>query len=509
MTNKKRIAVVGSGLASFGACSALSEDEKILVDIYDIGLTKKELFCTNKAVPNSKLYKGSYFAYGLNDNRWSRKIHSKRICSSHAWLGFSNVYSGSMLLPKSDDLSEWPEGSQPKQIDVDHIIDCLELIRGEDDLDYFFNISSKNEINTNDERKKDEADLILGHSRIAITRNVKKSGKEMITPFKPEGYLKELIRSSSFNYIPNCNVLSIKGTKSGNKIIFEKYNTELNQISHEESRVYDGVLLCAGCINTTGIVDLSIRSLNNNIDKTTYYSLYSAPIYLQAYLNLSINKSSKHSKIRGSELCSHFLEMRSQSTGNTWCHTQLGPINSEITRQIKSKLPKIIYPIYIWATSFIKFSITCYHSNIGIPSLIVCNTKRTNERYIQEMTIRENKNRSPKKAFYELFKSVLIKFNELFLIPIPFTSLLSQLLRGNQLGGWHFGGTTPMKERPVELSDCYPSGEVFGLPGVYVADSAGFPSIPGSTIALLIMTNGRRVARDCLKKIHGSSEKDF
>ena len=62
------------------------------------------------------------------------------------------------------------------------------------------------------------------------------------------------------------------------------------------------------------------------------------------------------------------------------------------------------------------------------------------------------------------------------------------------LGGWHFGGTLPMCELP-KSGQCKPSGEVCGLAGVYVVDSAAFPEIPGSTIALLISAHAHHVAQ--------------
>ena len=81
------------------------------------------------------------------------------------------------------------------------------------------------------------------------------------------------------------------------------------------------------------------------------------------------------------------------------------------------------------------------------------------------------------------------------MFPMPFGERLAQFFRGNRLGGWHFGGSLPMRSQPVARTECWPTGEVHGLPGVYVLDSAAFPSIPGSTVALLSMANGHRVAR--------------
>jgi choline dehydrogenase-like flavoprotein len=60
-------------------------------------------------------------------------------------------------------------------------------------------------------------------------------------------------------------------------------------------------------------------------------------------------------------------------------------------------------------------------------------------------------------------------------------------------GGYHYGGSLPMREHPT-------SGEsdLFGRPvdsdRVHVVDAAAFPSIPGGPITLTIMANAHRIA---------------
>ena len=85
------------------------------------------------------------------------------------------------------------------------------------------------------------------------------------------------------------------------------------------------------------------------------------------------------------------------------------------------------------------------------------------------------------------------------MVPLPFGGQLADFFRGNKLGGWHYGGTLPMKQFP-KAGQCHPDGAVAGLKGLYVVDSAAFPEIPGSTVALLICANSHRVARQWKNK---------
>jgi choline dehydrogenase-like flavoprotein len=78
---------------------------------------------------------------------------------------------------------------------------------------------------------------------------------------------------------------------------------------------------------------------------------------------------------------------------------------------------------------------------------------------------------------------------------------LGDWLRRNRLGGWHYGGSLPMTNSPAENYQCHPNGENKGLPGVFIIDASGFPSIPGSSVALLTMANSYRIAKSYIGNI--------
>ena len=61
-----------------------------------------------------------------------------------------------------------------------------------------------------------------------------------------------------------------------------------------------------------------------------------------------------------------------------------------------------------------------------------------------------------------------------------------------------------MKTNPSKDNECYPNGEIKGLKNVFIIDSSNFPSIPGTTVALLTMANAYRIVRLSIKKIKDS-----
>lgn len=58
----------------------------------------------------------------------------------------------------------------------------------------------------------------------------------------------------------------------------------------------------------------------------------------------------------------------------------------------------------------------------------------------------------------------------------------------------HYASTLPIRPDP-RAHECHRSGEVAGLPGVYVVDGASLPALPAKSHTLTIMANADRIAR--------------
>ena len=89
MASEKRVLVVGSGLAAYGACLALIESKEVKVDVFDIGLKKNYINQPNIPAANAKDIKSSFFLMVSMIKDGILTLRSKRICSSHALGGFS------------------------------------------------------------------------------------------------------------------------------------------------------------------------------------------------------------------------------------------------------------------------------------------------------------------------------------------------------------------------------------------------------------------------------------
>lgn len=474
----RKVLVIGSGISAYGAILSLIKKKNTTIDVIDIGLKDKYENQPNIEVPNSKDISGSYFAYGLNDLRWARKLNSQRLCSSHAYGGFSKVYSGSILQPQVSDLSEWPTQSIPSSEDYRQIISNFKINYVKDELDKYFPLYPNNK------KFKFKEIKLIGNSRIAFNKDIKKSQYKENLPFDTSLEIEKWIKKKKINYLSNCLVESIK--RKNNKLIVSF--TKDNKKYYFE---YDFVYVGAGCINTTAIID---RSLFNKGSRN--YIIKEAPILLNLCLKFK-NNSSFQDNNKKYVLCANFLEVLSRFSSRKWCHTQIGEINKIILKKIKHKFPLPIYKTIKYFIKYTNFSQSFFHSDLKKTSIILNSQIDVNSKdnIFQKINIKEQPYLINWKLSFLIKFSIISKFFKLRLVPLPFSQLISVYLRGNKLGGWHIGGTLPMRNKPTKLFECNPKGEVLGMKNLFIIDSSSFPSIPGSSVALLSMASSHKIAR--------------
>ena len=475
----KKVLVVGSGLSAYGACVAMLERKNLEIDVVDIGLERSYINQSNNSVPNAKDIKGSFYPYGTNDNRSEIKLESKRISSSHAYGGYSKVYSGSIFRPSDKDLIDWPKNSIPQEIDYKTIINSLNIEKFDDELNNFPSFNNKS-------NKENIKKIYLGRARIAYS--FKDKDKKVKIPFDSSGKFSEWKFKKKINYFKDRRVLFIVERKNKLEVNIESY-TERKIIKS----IYDYVYLACGCVNTTAIVDRSVMGKGKRS-----YIIKSCPGLIGLHLNLNfknvLNKT-KNNNFKNEEyqLSSYFLEQNNFLTSNLWSHTQIGGINKIIFDKIKIKLNKFILYIILKTSEYLKFSTTVFHSKLGKDSILL--SEVNNGQIIKIIEYTNKVSLFQKLSILFLF---IAKFKNLKSIPIPFMNLFGTYLKGNKLGGWHYGGTLPMKVKPIKKTECFENGSLKGIRRLYIVDSASFPSIPGSTVALLTMANAYRIAKNSI-----------
>lgn len=485
--NKIRVAVIGSGHAAWGACSILVKSESIQLDVIDIGLKCPYPNQPETPVFNSKTCNGSYFPYGINDHRWSVKLESRRMCSSHAYGGFSNVYSGAILAPRTEDLVNWPKDAIPLQSDYLDVLSNIGVLGGEDALEQWSPLLPPAEISAYPTSASSSVS-VLGFSRIAIQRF---NDKKKITPFNTSQTFSKHQEHNKINYIGSTYVISLERVANGIRIQVQT-DGETKWLGP-----YEAVFVGAGCINTTGIVHRS-----NWPNKVGEYTVQNTAGFVQAFVGKGPSSTADLEIRRQNSLPQIFVEIRDTAFNGYWSHTQVSSINRHVLETIAHRFPNALVQKISKVFERFHFAITNVPSILATQSSLVCKPTGSAPSMLPNTQIQINEPIQSIDSRWSHAVRSAIKQNRqiLNLTHIPGSEFLGNLLRGNRLGGWHFGGTIPMSQLD-NYNTCTPHGELRSIPGVFIVDSTAFPSIPGTTVALLSMANAARIARLWVEKL--------
>jgi hypothetical protein len=484
MTKNYRIAVIGSGHAALGACFIFTQYPDIQIDVIDIGLTSKYLNQTDKPILNAKSCHGSYFPYGLNDSRWPVTLESKRMCSSHAYGGFSNVYSGAFVAPRKKDLVYWPNESIPSNADFSSVLNHVGVIAANDCLETWSPLVSPSSRDVHRDEAFAQPQSFLGFSRIAVQW----SGDGVNpAPYNTASAFSNFRERRQVNYTGATYVHSLIKTSTG---------VEVWVISDDKVVCfgeYDAVFLAAGCINTTGIAHRSCRP-----GVEGQYNLKSTAGFIQGFVGKGPKNSPELELRRRHNLPEMFLEIQDSAFSGYWSHTQISAVNRYVLETVSQRLPSLMVKKFHQATEKFYFALTNVPSILNTRSIIVCSANGMLRHSFSgdQIRIEESLPTNDVKWRQAVRTAIYNNGNNLNMSYIPGSEWLGNKLRGNQLGGWHFGGTLPMSENDDTTTlTCTPQGELRALPGVFIVDSAAFPSIPGTTVAFLTMAHASKVAR--------------
>lgn len=482
------VAVVGSGHSAYGAIQALYDAGIKKITVFDIGL--------NKIVNSGNYYQNpdarNNYIYGLNDINYPGELDSKRICSSHSFGGFGNVYTGSMMLPRLEDLRDWPKTSLPTNADYLNVARNFSVLSEDDDLRHWPDLSHINEKRANTNFGEDKQHF-LGFSRIGYQKS---DDNQKLTPFNPKFFLNKLIKKGAIEYFGGTYVRSVLKMPNG---------LALHAIIKGKEEVfgtYDAIFIGAGCVNSTRIVHESLMP-----SKTKTYFINNVGGFSQAFFGKGPAKSLGLETRRQAMLPEFFLETFSETFDSKWCHTQISMANQRLLSLV---LPRLVSKVTGWLINPVS---NIYVAHTTVPSsltkqsklIIHASTDSLSTKKFSKVKVVEPNQQYPN-DFYLHIKSLVSKLNR----DLNLRYLIGSKLIGKQLlkrmGSWHFGGTIPIKTEPGQDITCRPCGEIRGLPGTYLVDSSSFPSIPATTVSLLSMAHAYHIANRWAEKTRRSSK---
>jgi hypothetical protein len=505
-----KIAVIGSGLASFACCNVLIKNN-FFPDVFDIGedldLEQKEIkekiekfieggnkddlasMVDTLLQQNSLEYpKKKYFGSEKLYNYINKSVINNNPAYSSNIGGFGKVWSASALFPDKKDLADWPDFSIP---DIDlykRYFKDLNYSSRKDNLDkVFVKLSDQSNFvkhhecieNLQDRISKiNSHHFISGFSKTFLStagdNKCKYCGLCMTgciykSIFDPSLVFKKLIEEKKISYFKNFELVRLNKQDEKFELLFsngKKFN-------------YDKVFLAAGALSSTKII-------MNSFKKIKEVKLIHATGFVIPLLSL---KSYNFEWPSRNTLSQIFMEIKNQDIHN-WVHCQLSQPNELVMHKIgffkiTNKWVKKIYYQILQRLFTINVA---YHSNYGGYYKLSLDNGNIKVSYI--------KNKNKKFYNYSIYKTIMKKLNKLGIYSNKFI-----VNHGKNSDHYYIGGSFPMKKKQSEIIHCDQYGQLKDIRNLHIVDSSTFPSIPATTFGLLIMLNSANITEKVIKKL--------
>ena len=520
----KDIAIIGSGLASISAAKVLISRgiKPTILDVGDIldektkgvidrmsGLSPREWtqldidFVTkNSTIHNKdkipqKLAFGSDYFYGKNTEYMPINTEGAAPPASYAKGGFTVGWGAAVLPPDDCDIDSWPIGNEELTSYYKLVLNDVPYSATNDDLSIRFpvfsdsvdplDITTGNRDILNDLKSKDiverYGDVLFGQSRLLVKSSECKycgycmSGCVYNCIYKANNDFNRLIDSKLVNYVSNVLVKTVLEKNGKVEVsVYERKNNKFSCLS------FDKVLIAAGAVNSTRIV-LNSKEIFDKTIKLLSTVTFIAPAFRF--------KKSKIGWPNANTQPGIFFEYKEKEVSSHWVHTQLSTPNEMVLEKLGIDFNK--RNLFQWIKKKIAEHLVVIHGNVhsdhangyflslkkgGVGESNVLYSKREKNKHTYNVI---------KKVVWKIFY-MLRKVNCYVMIPF--------LQNSTQSGGFHVGGTMPMTVTPIKETDTNLLGSPKGWSNIHVIDSSIFPSIPATTVGLLIMANAARIATE-------------
>ena len=460
----------------------------------DLDAVKGKMNASAKGIP-LKLVFGSDFPYRETERNVPWRNRGTGVTPSLALGGLSNVW-GSAMLPHPDaDIADWPVKSADLEKHYRAVAKFTGLAAQHDDLEELFPLHCDNPwmlpssrqanlLLGNLKRHRDmlrERGWCFGRSRVAVRAadgakgigcvrcGVCMSGCPYGCIYNSADTVRELRLENNFQY--QRDVIVTKLRENSEKVFIEGFHRETREpLLFEVARVY----LAAGMVQTAQIF---LRS----------QSAYDQPLQLrdsQFFLfPLLLARRTRDVQTEALYTLSQiFIELNHPRISRRGVHLQIYTYSDIIGQAVRKTLgPLKIFARQLEERMFILQGFL--HSDES--STIAMTLKRDGEKDFLQLDARPNP--ETRRVVKRVLRELLSQTRRLGGIVVP---PMLQLAKPG--GGWHSGGSIPMRKNPAKLeSDCL--GRPRGWSRIHAVDSSVLPSIPATTATFAVMANAHRI----------------
>lgn len=245
---------------------------------------------------------------------------------------------------------------------------------------------------------------------------------------------------------------------------------------------FDRVFLAAGAVGSTRIV-LQSKRIHGREIRLLSTAGFVAPLF-------RLNRA----KLQWPEvntLPGLFLEFKVKDLSDHWVHTQIGTPNELVLEKlgVKWKAGGIVGRLKKRIAEHLIVAQCNLHSDHANGYFLKIEQNR-GDRYGRLVSRREDGGVAVP-AVRKTARTMLAIARR-----IGCYSMMPLLQNSLRSGGFHLGGTLPMRKNPQEETDTNLLGNPRGWRRTHVVDSSIFPSLPGTTIGLLAMANAARIGAE-------------
>lgn len=461
---------------------------------------KNKLFSNPTLMQQSipqKLAFGSDYFYGKSIPHAEVRFETASPPFSYAQGGLSAGWGAAVLPPDDCDIADWPVKNAQLAPYFKQVLEALPYSTVNDGLAQHFPLYSENydaiALKRGNERllraltqaahKFKEGEVVFGQARL-LTRASSQGGVlgcqycgECMSGcvygciYKATHTLDNLVHQNKVEYQSGVLVDSLEETNG--KVAVRAIDAHGKAVTY----IFDRVFLAAGATNSTRIILKSKKIFDRDV------VMLSTSGFVVPMLRFG---SLKPTWPNANTQAGLFFEYKARALSNHWVHTQLSVANEFVYEILKIK--NINGGLLAWlkkkAIEHLVVAHCNLHSNHSNGYTLQLKENGTLYSTIQNLSGPPHAHRLAKRVLSELGK----KFG---------CYALGALARHNIRGGsFHVGGTLPMRSNPETDLDTNLLGNPKDWQRVHVVDSSLFPSLPGTTIGLVVMANAARIATE-------------
>ena len=505
------ICIVGSGLSAIATAAALVA-RGIRPTILDVGIepasdaarlkmrlgsVEPDSWCADEVVPAKrtgsvaangiprKLYFGSDFVFQEAEHSVALAANCASMFRSFAVGGFSSVWGAAIQPVKDREISGWPISASdldPHYATISKLIGCSSApqLRPSSQAEALYtDLSANSDLLRRDGISFEYPLLAVRAADRNGTKGCRYCGLCLFgcpydARYAAETTLGELVRAGQAAYEPDMLVRRLVPSDGMVRIEGRSRRGEVRIFLAER------VFLAAGLLETTRIILESLGVYGKPL-RINHSDIFTVPL-LRYHRSPGIQVEKLHT------LCQLTAEVEDRSICAHRVHLQFYGYNDLYRRLLTDRIGSLAGPLLPVLDSLCGRLLVIFgylHSDVS-SSIQLSLSPEVNPAVILEG--------SPNADARRICMAVARKLQK-HRACFRGITLRSQLKLDLPGGGYHSGGSLPMRRIPGALeTDCW--GRLPCLPGVHVVDASVLPTVPASPTALTVMANAHRIASE-------------